>query len=272
MRCTPIVVVLFAAGLDAPALINPNFTPIDLVEQSETIVQVKLGPFDRGQKLPVRVIKTLKGDTPEGPLGIDLVQTDKPRVTELRDLFGGETTKTATMFTGDYSDAGIKRKNGCTGLSVMGVGSPGRAGILVSGASGAPALLVCGDEGSFSAREVCAVAAGEFPGAGFGDARACVVADFDGDAIADILQPFAKGALFYRGTSPGTFEAPKPVGKPQEKEVIVEGKPVRITLNAEHDAAYLNAGSRSLRMLLAPPMYRQDVTGRTAGVTIRNPY
>lgn len=37
-----------------------------------------------------------------------------------------------------------------------------------------------------------------------------VAADFDGDSLVDILQPFEKGGLLYAGAKDGTFAAPRP--------------------------------------------------------------
>ena len=38
------------------------------------------------------------------------------------------------------------------------------------------------------------------------------MADLDGDHVADVLQPFAKGALLYKGTKPGGFARPRRCG------------------------------------------------------------
>lgn len=93
---------------------------------------------------------------------------------------------------------------GCIGLSALDVGVANRAGLLVS-TSGTPVLLAPKPDGSFAASPAAAAAP---PDAKLGEAHACLVADFDGDGIADILQPFANGSLFYKGTRPGAFAAP----------------------------------------------------------------
>lgn len=46
----------------------------------------------------------------------------------------------------------------------------------------------------------------------FGAARPCVVADFDKDGIADVVQPFQWGGVFYRGTAGGGFQLPQSCG------------------------------------------------------------
>ena len=90
---------------------------------------------------------------------------------------------------------------GCVGLSALDVGAAGRPGLLVS-TSVAPILLRPGRGGAFKAT-------GLFHGAmtvkNFGAAGRCLVADFDGDGLVDVLQPFATRSLVYRGTGPGAF-------------------------------------------------------------------
>ena len=38
-----------------------------------------------------------------------------------------------------------------------------------------------------------------------GKAAPCLVADFDGDGVADVLAPFAAGSVLFRGLTPGKF-------------------------------------------------------------------
>ncbi len=94
---------------------------------------------------------------------------------------------------------------GCIGLSAT------DAGVLVS-TRAMPLLVGIGSDGSLKARPLVG-GDGAFPGAGLRMARPCVVADFDGDAVADVLQPFQEGGLFYRGTGGGGFDAPKTCGR-----------------------------------------------------------
>jgi hypothetical protein len=47
-----------------------------------------------------------------------------------------------------------------------------------------------------------------FAGKDLGGPGACLVADFDGDGIPDVIQLLEKGSLFYKGAKPGTFAAP----------------------------------------------------------------
>lgn len=382
-------VLLCVGSAKVPALINPNFTPVDLVDQAQSIVQLELGPFDGEKTLAVQTIKAIKGKAPNGPLSIDLAGTDKPRVDELRGLFGANKTIGALLFAGDFGEAGAdfggdegetmavlhvgaqwfnlanapagnwilepdpqdlqavwaggndmlvrvvdyvlndpdpwmptaaevswgklvdaasltgsvngvhavdlagdgkiglfiladegdrifrfdsakgafadltpslkleskskaaawadfnddgrldlvswdgtdlsfwrqaesgtfekesagdKLSGPCVGLSALGINATGRAGVLVSTTKGL-VLLGPGADGSLTGTELQAADIGAGPGAEFGDAHAGLVADFNGDAVADIVQPCAKGALFYRGNLEGGFEAPKPAGQ-----------------------------------------------------------
>jgi hypothetical protein len=92
---------------------------------------------------------------------------------------------------------------GCTGLAALD-GGKGRACLLVSTGSG-PVLVALEADGRASATPLGAKGADL---ASLGNAGVCLVADFDGDALPDILQLFAKGSLLYKGLGPGKFAAP----------------------------------------------------------------
>ena len=66
-------------------------------------------------------------------------------------------------------------------------------------------LLTIPASGSAQAKSLTA---GEFAGKNFGDPAECLVADFDGDGLPDVMQMCASGALFYKGTNLGEFAAP----------------------------------------------------------------
>jgi len=85
------------------ALINPRFTPVDLVRQSKAIarLELKTGP---GNALTARAAETLRGEVPANPaFAVD--PDDKPALRELREAFGGADTAVALLFTGDFSAA-----------------------------------------------------------------------------------------------------------------------------------------------------------------------
>jgi len=94
-------------------------------------------------------------------------------------------------------------REGCVGLSVLGVGRNGKPGLLVS-TRGAPIRLAPGNL-PMKARPLVQ---GDLSAQGFGKAAACLVADFDGDSFPDIVQPFEKGSFFYGGKGSGRFAAP----------------------------------------------------------------
>ena len=97
----------------------------------------------------------------------------------------------------------VEIKGGVLSLSSLDVGAGAKAGVLM-GTKSWPMLLIP-KEGGFA---VVPVGSGEFSGKGLGAGGACLVADFDGDGIVDIVQVFADAGLFYKGTSPGAFAAP----------------------------------------------------------------
>jgi hypothetical protein len=94
-------------------------------------------------------------------------------------------------------------KTDCLGLTAMDAGAAGRAGLLWS-SSAAPTLLVpdARKAGTFTLRALVA-ANGAVREAGA--AGKCLVADFDGDALPDVIQPFANGSIFFKGQAGGTF-------------------------------------------------------------------
>lgn len=118
----------------------------------------------------------------------------------------------------------------CLGLGVVDAGSKGVAGIIVSTRK-TPVLLTLREDGALKTREVAALPGEQKPPVGneqefkdLGPARACVLADFDGDAVADILQPYERGGLFYRGAGRGVFGMPRVCrnSAPEPREPLYE--------------------------------------------------
>lgn len=93
---------------------------------------------------------------------------------------------------------------GCVGLTTLGAGAKGAAAVLAATGTW-PVLLTPGDSNVADAKPL---GAGRFPGKALGKGGRCLVADFDGDGAADVLQLFARGGLFYKGGASGTFAAP----------------------------------------------------------------
>jgi hypothetical protein len=98
------------------------------------------------------------------------------------------------------ADAGGRYKADaeCIGLSACAAGR--RGGVLLSTA-GRPVLLTAG-AGGCKAVPLPAPPGGTAGGAS-GEPAACIVADFDNDGYADVLQPGQRGGLLWRGTAEG---------------------------------------------------------------------
>jgi len=107
---------------------------------------------------------------------------------------------------GSFASAAVAEvpKEECVGLAALDLGVKGRAGLVWTGKTGAPTLLVPDkDKAGVFALKPLAVAAGAVKDpAGPGG---CLVADFDGDTLADIIQPYAKGSAFYKGKGGAEF-------------------------------------------------------------------
>ncbi|HUV39977.1 MAG TPA: VCBS repeat-containing protein, partial [Planctomycetota bacterium] len=91
--------------------------------------------------------------------------------------------------------------DGCLSLTCIDSGKPGRPCVVI-GTKRSPRVWTPGDP------ESVAPVGGDFAGATLGAPGTCLVADFDGDAVPDLMQLFEKGSLVYRGTAPGRFGTP----------------------------------------------------------------
>ena len=124
---------------------------------------------------------------------------------DLISLSGGRLSLYAQQADGAFRPAALDLPaalaKDCVGLVALDCGNKRLSGVLVSGAS-APRLVV------FRANAKPAVIPLTTRGvdvAKYGRAGACIVADFDGDHLPDIIQPFTKGSLFFKGRAPGKF-------------------------------------------------------------------
>ena len=98
-------------------------------------------------------------------------------------------------------DLGAAVSTGCVALAALDVGATGRSGLLVSGDAW-PVLVALDAEGKATATALDA------PGvelAKLGKLGPYLVADFDGDGLADLLLPAEKGSVLFRATAPGKF-------------------------------------------------------------------
>lgn len=96
---------LFLLGMPpARALINPHYTPVELVNQSEVILRLEVGLPDEQGNLPVKVQRTLQGQPPSAlRLRLDIEKSG------LRERFmkavGAAGSGPALLFSGDFSGA-----------------------------------------------------------------------------------------------------------------------------------------------------------------------
>lgn len=98
-------------------------------------------------------------------------------------------------------DLGSAVSTGCIALAALDVGTKGRAGLLVSGDAW-PVLVALDEAGKATAKPL--VASG-IELAKLGKPDACLVADVDGDGLADVLMPAEKGSVLFRSTAVGKF-------------------------------------------------------------------
>ena len=92
------------------------------------------------------------------------------------------------------------RPDGCLSLTCVDSGRPGQPCVVI-GTKRSPLVWTPGELGTVTP------VGGDFAGAALGAPGTCLVADFDGDASADLLQLFEKGSLVYRGVATGRFGA-----------------------------------------------------------------
>ena len=99
------VAVLAWMPADAQALINPKFTPVHLVEQSQVILELKFqGEIKRG-KAVATVIRTLKGKSKKQTLEFDLTSTTyADQAALVRKTLKEAKDRPALMFCGGLSD------------------------------------------------------------------------------------------------------------------------------------------------------------------------
>jgi len=96
------VVLLVPWTSSARALINPNYTPVDLVRQSETILRVELAAGDGGA-IELAGLTALKGEAP-GRLTLEVDRADSGAVKHLAEVLAGGK-RPALLFLGDFSAA-----------------------------------------------------------------------------------------------------------------------------------------------------------------------
>ncbi len=102
-HAAPLLLALLLPAAPAAALINVNYTPVDLVYQSDYIARVQVGPVPERGPMPLKVLEVLQGEVPEG---LTLVP-DRQDERAIRDIAAaiGDRTVTGTLMGGDFVDA-----------------------------------------------------------------------------------------------------------------------------------------------------------------------
>jgi len=103
-RAFAAALVISAMAATARALINQHYTPVDLVNQSETILKVDVGPLDEDGLLTVKLVKTLSGEAP-GRLSLQAETIDGDLMDNLEFALGEDKKASALLFLGDFSAA-----------------------------------------------------------------------------------------------------------------------------------------------------------------------
>jgi len=105
-RASPLAAALLflLTPIAARAAINPNFTPVDLVRQSQLIARLKVQRSEDGTVLRVRETIALAGEAPES-LTLTIDARDAQVTKTLDKAFAGAETAAALLFAGDFSAA-----------------------------------------------------------------------------------------------------------------------------------------------------------------------
>ena len=86
-------------------LINPKFTPVHLVQQSEVIVELKFEPRVRGGRATASVVSVLKGEMDAKTLTVDLTATAFPeRARTVEKMIKEYAGRPVLMFIGELPD------------------------------------------------------------------------------------------------------------------------------------------------------------------------
>ncbi len=121
------------------------------------------------------------------------------------------------------------------GLSSLRGPDSSRSTLLISRSSDAPLLLTLDDQGAWTMQPL---AEGEADHGDLGDGHPCLVADFTGDGRVDVLHPFERGGLLYRGDGEGSFRAPESVGQAASMPGPVRTALGDLTQNGQLDVVF----------------------------------
>lgn len=112
------------------ALVNPNFTPIHMVEQSETIVQLKFEGVDDENIVTATVVKVIKGDYADEQVRIDPMAAIAPGQSEafLDAIRAGQ--EYGVLFVGEFEPGEFEGGMAGEAMGDMGGDGPQAQGFL----------------------------------------------------------------------------------------------------------------------------------------------
>ena len=100
-----VIALLIPAGR-LPALINPSYTPVDLVYQSDTIIALRLIVPDDTGRIRMAQADPIRGENP-ADLELTAPASSFGDALGVGEAFGGLKQSHAIMFTGSFSDASM---------------------------------------------------------------------------------------------------------------------------------------------------------------------
>lgn len=273
-----LLVIIAAWGFACPALavINPEFTPVHLVRQSEQVWLLTLQATDRPDRLSVRLDKALHGVAPERAPLVDLSLLDKAASDAFR---ASALDRPALLFVARPPDAAAQAGGKIGLLHVAGRWHRliGRTPLvwqlervdraLDSTWNGGTQMLaraveyILADPGAVIPAVCDAAWAPQGPLLEVTEQQrqaifrlqpvTSIVADFNGDGLADRVQVLAQGGLLHRGEVGAKYLAPteisgvQPRGEPRSLSIgdfEADGKLDLLICASEGCSLWTNAG------------------------------
>ncbi|MFP3937347.1 MAG: FG-GAP repeat domain-containing protein [Phycisphaerae bacterium] len=106
----------------ASALINVDFTPVDLYHRAEVIATTRVSTTDERGRIQLSDVTAIKGEPPQ-PLEIRVDTAEKRLVRELRGAIGSDTPSDAVLLWGDFSAAAMSGRQVESPAAMMHVGT-----------------------------------------------------------------------------------------------------------------------------------------------------
>jgi len=100
----PLSIMLFVLVQPLWALVNPQFTPVNMVTDSKVILSVEIGPLIENKSMSATIRQALLGEAP-AKLSLSVKPDDKEILAELRDALNSSGTTRGLVFMGDFAKA-----------------------------------------------------------------------------------------------------------------------------------------------------------------------